>query len=362
MIPVIRQLEKKVADWELEVCSTGQHREMLAEIFEFFAIQPDVELNVMREDQSLAMLSEILVKKFDQYLQSSRPDFVFVHGDTSTSFFAALCAFYAGIPVGHVEAGLRTHAKGSPFPEEFNRRAIAAVADLHFAPTQLAWDNLIREGVAPETAFVVGNTIVDAVEMMIPLLEMPSNTSGATILPGDSPQSTLLISDRFVVVTVHRRENFGAPLVRVLDAVKKIALSSPETKILVMLHPNPNVAQPVKQELGHLRNVILSNPLPYLDFTRILKFTQFVITDSGGIQEECLSFGKPVLVLREKTERPEGVDLGIAQLVGSNTGVIFSRALELLKAEVKESVAVSPYGDGRASERIVSVTRDFLDG
>lgn len=361
MAPVIFALRSDLPEHDVEICSTGQHREMLRDVFAFFSLRPDVDLRVMRRRQGLSALSSSLMRKFSKYLRRSRPDLVIVHGDTSSSFAAAVCSFYAGIPVVHVEAGLRTGDKQQPFPEEFNRRAIAAVAEIHFAPTELAHNNLIREGAKPERAHVVGNTIVDAVGVVNRVLasESPSHLEEKTALYAGHFFSPW--TDDYVLVTVHRRENFGKPLERVIRALKKIAADFPGLKLVVMVHPNPMVARPLRRELAGVRNVILMKPLSYLDFARLIKFSKLVITDSGGVQEECVSFGKPLLVLREKSERPEGVTLGLAELVGTDDETIISRASDLLTRDSHTLSAQNPYGDGLASIRIAKIIGDYLE-
>jgi UDP-N-acetylglucosamine 2-epimerase (non-hydrolysing) len=286
---------------------------------------------------------------------------VVVHGDTSSSFAAAVCSFYAGIPVVHVEAGLRTGDNQQPFPEEFNRRAIAAVAAIHFAPTELAHDNLLREGAKPEHTHVVGNTIVDAVGIVNRVLtgENPSDQGEREPVRAGSGFSPL--ADDYLLVTVHRRENFGKPLERIICALKKIAADFPGLKVVVLVHPNPMVAIPLRKELAAVHNVVLMKPLSYLDFARLIKFSKLVITDSGGVQEECVSFGTPLLILREKSERPEGIALGLAELVGTDDEVIVARASDLLSRQSHTVPAQNPYGDGLASVRIAEIIGGYLE-
>ncbi len=298
MAPVVKALEAR-PDWiESRVCVTAQHREMLDQVLELFDMIPDYDLDIMGEDQSLAQVTASVFAGLDPVLTAERPDWVLVQGDTTTVMAAGLLAFYHRIKVGHVEAGLRTHDKHRPFPEEINRRVAGVVADLHFAPTAWARDNLLREGVAPEAVCVTGNPVIDALLMVA---DRPYD-------PGTGPLAGLPWERRIVLVTAHRRENFGRPLEEICAALIEIARRYPDdVHIVYPVHLNPNVQGPVYRLLGGVPNVTLLPPLDYLPLVHLMKRCTLVLTDSGGIQEEAPGLGKPVLVLREVTERPEGV-------------------------------------------------------
>jgi len=336
MAPVVRELRRSPQRFVPILCTTAQHREMLDQMQEVFGLRPDFDLNLMREDQGLNDLSAKAFSELDRVLEEVAPDLLLVQGDTTTAMAGALAAFHRRVPVGHVEAGLRTGDLARPFPEEANRRIIDLVSHLHFAPTERAGRLLAAEGVPDGRIFVTGNTVVDALQWI------------SALLPDEPVRDEVLI-------TVHRRESFGAPLREIFAAVRELAEAFPETRWVYPVHRNPNVWRPAHEILAGLPNVELHEPFDYLELIRRLRAARLVLTDSGGIQEEAPTFGKPVLVLRETTERPEGVEAGVAKLVGSDHDRIVSEATRLLTdraAYGAMATAVNPYGDGRAAERI----------
>jgi UDP-N-acetylglucosamine 2-epimerase (non-hydrolysing) len=342
MAPVIRRAESEKR-LDLVVCVTGQHREMLDQALDWFRIVPDVDLGVMRENQTLASLTARLVAALDGVVEERRPDVVLVQGDTTTAMVGALAACHHRIPVGHVEAGLRTRDRYNPFPEEMNRRVIGQLASLHFAPTRAAADALRSEGHPAASVFLTGNTVVDA------LLETVRALGLST--PGVAPAGR-----RTILVTAHRRENFDAPLRNICSALRQLADRNPGVEIVYPVHLNPNVRECVQRLLSGHERIRLLLPLEYPDLVRVLHRSCLVLTDSGGIQEEAPALGIPVLVMRTATERPEGVAAGVASLVGTETEDIVRRTQVLLDDAgeyARMARAVSPYGDGRAAERIV---------
>lgn len=340
------------------VCVTGQHREMLDQVLDVFGIVPDDDLELMRPNQSLSELTSRALTAIDGALERAQPDFVVVQGDTTTVFAAALSAFYRRIPVGHVEAGLRTWDKFSPFPEEINRVLATRLADLHFAPTETSRKNLLAEGVADEMIHVTGNTVIDA------LLQTVSVVRERPPVVGDLPKEIMEGSSQrpLVLVTGHRRENFGKGFENICSAVARLAERFPAIDFVYPVHLNPNVVEPVyrllgdQREGGRLSNVHLIPPQDYLPFVQLMDRATLVLTDSGGVQEEAPSLGKPVLVLRDTTERPEAVEMGTVELVGTDPDAIVRGASRLLtdrQAYDEMARAVNPYGDGAASGRIV---------
>jgi UDP-N-acetylglucosamine 2-epimerase (non-hydrolysing) len=347
LAPLINELGRRPGIVS-KVCVTAQHREMLDQVLELFGIAPDHDLNLMRKNQTLPHLAASVFRKLAPILQSERPDWVVVQGDTTTVAITALGAFYQGVKVAHVEAGLRSHDKWRPFPEEVNRRVTGVIADIHFAPTEQARQNLLHEGVQESCIQVTGNTIIDALQR-IQHLPWDSATLGK--------QSRLLESSgaKLILVTVHRRENFGEPMVQICSALRTLAEHYPDIRILYPVHRNPNVWGPVHRLLGSVGNITLVPPLDYLTLVHLMMRSYIVITDSGGIQEEAPALGVPALVLREVTERPEGVASGNVKLVGSDPQRIFSETARLLNdpsEHLRMAKAVNPYGDGRAAGRI----------
>ncbi len=358
LAPVVRTL-RQTDGLETVVCVTAQHREMLDQVLSLFEITPDVDLDLMRPNQSLPELSARIFQELDPVLSRWQPDWVLIQGDTTTVAITALLAYYRRIRVGHVEAGLRTYDKWQPFPEEINRRVASVVADLHFAPTEWARQNLLREGVPPEIIVVTGNPVVDALHIVA---DKPVPSQVQTLLarlglegrvPGGDPRRKLIL------VTAHRRENFGRPLENICHALRQLARRG-DVEILYPVHLNPNVQEPVHRLLGDVAHVTLLPPLDYLPLVHLMKKATLVLTDSGGLQEEAPTFGVPVLVLRAVTERPEGVEAGVLQLVGTETEAILRAANALLddaNAYSAMAKAISPFGDGHAAERIVQALR-----
>lgn len=353
MAPVIKELSSYPDAITSRVCITAQHREMLDQVLRVFNIQPDHDLNVMKSGQSLSEITSRVISQLDPILMKEKPDWVLVQGDTTTTMSAALAAYYHRVKVGHVEAGLRTRNKWQPFPEEINRRLVSVVADLNFAPTETSKKNLIAEGIDPESILVTGNTVIDALLMAV---EIPFDfsKSGLDHIPLDK---------EIILVTAHRRESFGKPLRSICRAIKSIADEHSETVYIVFpVHPNPEVRETVYPMLDKSSNISLIDPLDYLPFVHLMKRSHLVLTDSGGIQEEAPGFGKPVLVLRELTERPEGVQAGTVKVVGTDEGRIKSEVNELLndhRMYDEMSRAVNPYGDGKAAEKIVSALQRY---
>ena len=350
LAPVIKELAKHADQIESKVCVTAQHRQMLDQVLTLFDIRPDYDLNVMQANQTLAQVTANVLTRLDPVMAREKPDWVLVQGDTTTVMAAALSAFYHRIKVGHVEAGLRTFNKHHPFPEEINRKIATAICDLHFAPTETSRANLLREGVPAETIHVTGNTVIDALYMAA---DMPYDPAGGPLR--DVPWHLR----RIILVTAHRRENFGQPMEDICGALREIAEAYREDVHLVYpVHLNPNVQEPVRRILGNMPNITLTEPLEYLPLVHLMKRATLVLTDSGGIQEEAPGLGKPVLVLRETTERPEAVDAGTVRLVGADRERIVCWTRKLLDdraAYEKMARAVNPYGDGQAAERVVGM-------
>lgn len=351
MAPVVRELQKHPDRLQSRVCVTAQHREMLDQVLSLFDIAPDYDLKVMEDNQTPTQVASAVLAGLEPILERERPDWVLVQGDTSTAVAASLAAFYAGARVGHVEAGLRTHDKWQPFPEEINRRVAAVIADLHFAPTEQARQNLLREGVADERILVTGNPVIDALQWVASLpFDVGALNVGTLNVKRDNV--------KLILVTAHRRENFGQPLENICLALRDIAVRyDGRVRIIYPVHLNPNVWEPVHRLLAYIPNITLTPPLGYLPLVHIMRRAHLVLTDSGGIQEEAPGLGRPVLVLREVTERPEGLVAGTARLVGTERQRIVAETVSLLEDPVayhQMAQAVNPYGDGRAGQRIVA--------
>jgi UDP-N-acetylglucosamine 2-epimerase (non-hydrolysing) len=348
MAPVIKALQRRSDRCDVRVCVTAQHRELLDQVLEVFDIRPDYDLKVMKERQTLSYLTASILSGLDPILQAEKPDWILVQGDTTTAMTGALAGFYHRIRVGHIEAGLRTGDRYSPYPEEVNRRIADQVSDLHFAPTERMKNNLLKEGFAPDTILVTGNTVIDAL-LDIVKRDTPDRE--------DTLQSQLKPDRRLIVVTAHRRENFGAPFEEICGAIRDLALKyTSSIQIVYPVHPNPHVKEQAYALLSGLENIILTSPMEYLPFAHLLKKTTLILTDSGGIQEEAPSLGVPVLVLRESTERPEGVDAGTLRIIGTDRRRIVEEASLLLdnpEEHARMARSANPYGDGHASERIV---------
>jgi UDP-N-acetylglucosamine 2-epimerase (non-hydrolysing) len=348
LAPIIRELGTR-RDLQNVVCATAQHRQMLDSALELFKIEPDYDLDVMADNQTPAQVASAILARLDPILQQEQPDWVLVQGDTTTTAAAALAAFYRRVKVGHVEAGLRTFDKWHPFPEEINRRVTSAIADLHFAPTARARRNLIGEGVSQGNIVVSGNPVIDALEWVAQLPLTPAVEELFSQLD--------LEGRRLLLVTAHRRENWGGPLENICLALREIVAARPDVKVVYPVHLNPNVNEAVHRLLGGVSNIVLLPPVDYLTTVQLMRRAHIVITDSGGIQEEAPSLGKPVLVLREVTERPEAVEAGAAKVIGVERQTIVNETLRLLDDSTERermARAVNPYGDGRASGRIVS--------
>jgi UDP-N-acetylglucosamine 2-epimerase len=344
--PIVRLL-KQTPGVESRVCVTAQHRQMLDQVLELFQIKPDYDLNLMRDNQSLAALSASIFTHLDPILADFQPDWVLVVGDTTTVVTTSQMAYYRRVKVGHVEAGLRTHNKWHPFPEEINRRIATVIADLHFAPTTWSQGNLLREGVDEKTIVVTGNPVIDALNFVTKQNEPQQITNLINRLD--------LKTRKLILLTAHRRENFGQPLENICYAIKELA-SREDVEVVDPVHLNPQVQEPINRILKGVPHVTLLPPLDYLPMVHVMKHAKLILTDSGGIQEEAPSLGVPVLVLRETTERPEGVEAGTLKLVGTETHHIVHEASQLLDdpmAYAEMARAVNPYGDGHAAERII---------
>ena len=354
MAPVVKGFQAAAPHCQTVVCVTAQHREMLDQVLTLFDIIPEHDLNIMKPGQDLFDITGNILAGLKPVLAAEKPDLVLVHGDTTTTLAASLAAYYAGVPVGHVEAGLRTGHKRAPFPEEINRKLTGAIADLHFAPTQAARANLLREGVDPATIFVTGNTVIDALlDVTQRLQNIPALKAGF-----DEKFAFLDATKKLILVTGHRRENFGEGFENICNALADIAAAAPDVEILYPVHLNPNVRKPVADILAarQLANVHLIDPVDYLPFVYLMNRAHLIITDSGGVQEEAPSLGKPVLCMRDTTERPEAVEAGTVKLVGTSRQVIVDEALNLLNNPTdyqRMSQAHNPYGDGQAVGRIV---------
>ena len=345
MCPLALELEGRPDEFETVVCVTGQHREMLDQVLGVFGVVPDHDLHVMRPGQTLFDVTSDVLLGIRAVLEAERPDVVLVHGDTTTSFAAALAAFYLQIPVGHVEAGLRTRNLYSPWPEEFNRQAVDVISQWYFAPTETSRQNLLDEAKPAERIFVTGNTGIDALR---------------TTVREDyaHPELDWAQGSRLILITAHRRENLGAPMHRMFRAIRRVMEERPDTKAIYPIHMNPQVRKAAHEELDGFDRLRIVDPLEVVDFHNFMARSHLILTDSGGIQEEAPSLGKPVLVMRDTTERPEGVEAGTLRLVGTDEGNIyreFSRLLDDPAAYAEMSRASNPYGDGRASERIADI-------
>ena len=351
MAPVIKELEAE-KNIESIVCVTAQHREMLDQVLHLFSIKPDYDLNLMTQNQGLTDVTTAILGGLEKIIKKCQPDRILVHGDTTTSFTAALSAFYQKIPVGHVEAGLRTGNIYAPWPEEMNRRLTDTISDLHFAPTQSAKQNLINSGAEKSNIFVTGNTVIDALLNICDRLE---NDPGI-LEQAKKDIPALKKGKKLILVTGHRRESFGGRFEQICNALARLA-ERKDIQIIYPVHLNPNVQEPVNRILNHNDNIHLTTPLEYLPFVYLMKEAHFIITDSGGIQEEAPSLGKPVLVMRELTERPEAVDAGTVKLVGTDSNKIVEEATRLLDDDEfynTMSLAHNPYGTGTASKKIVT--------
>ena len=342
MAPVVHELEKR-EEIESIVCVTAQHREMLDQVLKALKVKPDYDLNIMKQGQTLSDITTRALKGLEDVIKEVKPDIILVHGDTTTTFAGALAAFYQQVAVGHVEAGLRTYNKYSPFPEEMNRQFVGIVSDMNFAPTERSKNNLLREGKKEETIYVTGNTAIDALNLTVD----EEYSDEITEWIGD---------DRLIVLTAHRRENLGEPMYRMFKAIRRIIDKYDDVKMVYPVHLNPLVVKAANEVFGDSEKIKLIKPLEVVEFHNLLSRSYLILTDSGGIQEEAPSLGKPVIVLRDTTERPEGIDAGTLKLAGTEEETIYQMVDELLSDSMeyeKMSKASNPYGDGHASERIV---------
>ncbi|WP_312185367.1 non-hydrolyzing UDP-N-acetylglucosamine 2-epimerase [Sphingobacterium sp.] len=355
MAPLVKEFQK-YPNMDTKVCVTAQHREMLDQVLSFFEILPDYDMDLMKPNQNLYSLTADIITGLKPILEEYRPDFVYVHGDTTTSMAAGIAAFYSGAQVCHVEAGLRTHNKRSPFPEELNRQVTGRIADFHFAPTKVSKGNLLKENISADSILVAGNTVIDALFYSTELVE---NSQSEEII---ALKALVDQSKKIILVTGHRRENHGEGFINICEALKEIASMHDEVQIVYPVHLNPNVKGPVYNILSAIDNIQLIAPLSYPAFVWLMNRSYLIITDSGGVQEEAPSLGKPVLVMRDTTERPEAVDAGTVILVGTNKELIIQECHSLLIDSNRYNEMTSlhnPYGDGKASERIASFINDL---
>lgn len=367
MCPLVKEFQKYPNYFRTIVCVTGQHREMLDQVLQIFEVTPDYDLNIMKQGQDLYDVTSRVLLGLRDVLKQEQPDIVFVHGDTTTSTAAAIAAFYQQIPVAHVEAGLRTHNIYSPWPEEMNRQITSRIAAYNYAPTLLSRQNLLQENVANETITVTGNTVIDALYMVVNKIKQDQQLGeqlAQNILTAGYDVNRLSHDKKMVLITGHRRENFGDGFIKMCTAIKDLTQKYPDVDFIYPMHLNPNVRKPIHEvfgeELNGLGNMFFIEPLEYLNFVYLMEKCTIVLTDSGGIQEEAPGLGKPVLVMRDTTERPEAVDAGTVKLVGTNYQKIVdnvSQLLDDLDYYNTMSKAVNPYGDGKACERIVNQLR-----
>ena len=365
MAPLVKEFQRYSDDYKTVVCVTGQHREMLDQVLQIFEIKPDYDLNIMKQGQDLYDVTARVLVGLRDVLKAVSPDVVLVHGDTTTSMAAALAVFYQQIPVGHVEAGLRTHNIYSPWPEEINRQLTGRIATYHFAPTPLSRQNLLNEGVEPAHIHVTGNTVIDALYWVVDRIKSDralSQTLSEELLHGGYDVNRLSQGKKLVLITGHRRENFGDGFIRICKAIKTLVEQYPEVDFVYPMHLNPNVRKPIHEAFDgrSYDNMYFIEPLEYLSFVYLMEKSTIVLTDSGGIQEEAPGLGKPVLVMRDTTERPEALEAGTVKLVGTDYDKIVSEVSRLIDDPLyykTMSEAVNPYGDGKACERIVEILK-----
>ncbi len=359
MAPVVKELQKDSVNFETKVCVTAQHREMLDQVLELFEIEPDYDLNIMKANQDLYDVTANILLKMRLVLKDLKPDIVLVHGDTTTTFATALSAFYKQIKVGHIEAGLRTHNLYSPWPEEANRVLTTQITAYHFAPTQRSKNNLIKESIDNKNIIVTGNTVIDALFWVLDKIKSDKKLQDNINSTLNTQHLTLQNNRKIILVTGHRRENFGDGFLNICASLKEIALKNADFDIIYPVHLNPNVQKPVYEILSGVKNIYLIEPLAYEEFVYLMSKSYFIITDSGGVQEEAPSLGKPVLVMRDTTERPEAIDANTVKLVGTKKEKIVNEAQKLIDNKdyyLSMSQANNPYGDGKASQKI----KDFL--
>ena len=364
MAPLVNEFQKDSINFNMKVCVTAQHREMLDQVLNLFQITPDYDLNIMKPGQNLYNITANILLRIKPVLEDFEPDLVLVHGDTATTFATSLAAYYQKIKIGHVEAGLRSSNLYSPWPEEGNRRLTGVLADYHFSPTKSNQKNLLDEGVNESSVFVTGNTVIDALQLVINRIDADRSIKlniEKTIVQSGFKE----IDSKFILVTAHRRESFGQGFLNICEALKVLAEGNPDINILYPVHLNPNVRKPVDELLSNIRNINLVEPFQYEEFVYLMSRSYLILTDSGGIQEEAPSLGKPVLVMRGKTERPEAIEAGTVKLVGSDKDNIIKEVQKLLNDNSeyqKMSKAHNPYGNGNASEKILNILKDLLYG
>lgn len=354
MAPIIQEIKKNSRQFELLTIATAQHRQMLDQVLQVFDIKPDYDLNIMKPKQTLASITKNTIEELDNVFSKEKPDMVLVQGDTTTTFVGSLASFYRQIPVGHIEAGLRTNDKANPFPEEINRRLTSSITELHFAPTETAKKALLKENIDSKNVFVTGNTVIDALKVSVKK-KYKFSIMKLNELVGQKK--------KIVLLTMHRRENWGAPMQGACDAVKRLAMAYPELNFIFPVHLNPIVRDVVFPTLGSIENVHLIEPLDYMDFVNLMAKSYLIITDSGGVQEEGPHFGVPILVLRKVTERPEAVKYGTVKLVGLDENKIYSTAKKLLDDKAyynKIASAVNPYGDGLSAKRTIQIIKNYF--
>ena len=360
MAPLVKEFQKDIENFETRVCVTAQHREMLDQVLSLFQIIPDYDLNIMKPGQDLYDVTSNILLKIKPVLEEFNPDVVLVHGDTATTFSASLAAYYQKIKIGHVEAGLRTGDLYSPWPEEGNRRLAGVLTDYHFSPTSTSKNNLLNEGVSELSVFITGNTVIDALQLVVNRIKH-DEILRLKIENTISQSGFQELNSKFILVTGHRRENFGQGFLNICEALRVLAKKNPDINILYPVHLNPNVRKPVNELLSSVSNIKLVEPFQYEEFIYLMSKSYLILTDSGGIQEEAPSLGKPVLVMRDTTERPEAVEAGTVKLVGSDQDNIIKEVQNLLDDSGeyhKMSKAHNPYGDGNASVKILKILRD----
>ena len=364
MAPLYNEIKKNSDSLDLTLCVTAQHREMLDQVLESFEICPDIDLNIMKKDQDLFDVTSKILLEIRELIKNVKPDLILVHGDTSTAFATSIASFYTHIPIGHVEAGLRTRNIYSPFPEEFNRQIIGKVSELHFTPTNSSKNNLLNEFVDESKIYITGNTVIDSMFYILDLIEESEEKKENVKSIIDKHLKFSWLNKKYVLITGHRRENFGQGFLSICKAIKKLALKYDEIYFVYPVHLNPNVIIPVNEILSNQKNVLLIPPLEYEPFLYVLKTCYIVLTDSGGIQEEAPSLGKPVLVMRDETERPEAISAGTVKLVGSNKDTIVQTVSELIESDKKYNemaTASNPFGDGTASFKITSIIKEYFN-
>ncbi len=358
LAPIVKCIDSQKDKFNLKICTTGQHREMLKQVLDFFELKPDIRLNLMTDDQTLSSFSSRLLDRMEKIFAVTNPDVLLIQGDTTTAFLTALVAFYKKIKIGHVEAGLRTYDKYNPFPEEINRQLISKIADFHFAPTKNSFNNLLAEGVNSNSVFLTGNTIVDAIEWSIKKIKRNKDK-----IESKGIFKKLNSDKKIILVTMHRRESFGKDISNVCNALKVVANNYNSIQIVYPVHLNPNVRKLVYEVLSGIKNIILTAPLDYETFIWLMYNSYFIVTDSGGVQEEAPTLKKPVLVIRKKTERTESIDLGISKLLGTDTDSIVKGISELIDDEDIYNKMVAdenPYGNGETANKILEIIYDRL--